>query len=572
MKTLIKISGILILTVLLLGLLVPVIIQQYGPAYVQKRLAKKVRTVTKNRYRLSIDSLVIDPWTVSLRLVRLRFDRDTLSDHLSGIHVLDEYDVRVTLDEFLVEDFDLLRLLKGGDLDLNRIRLSGPSIRIQKIINYEATQRAAEGIEADSSEFKVFSDSAARHIPVIEISSFSLENASFAFYDGKNENPELEVKGLSAGLSGFHSKNIYPVLSAAPYIKVDTLSMPASKGIARLSATGLTMNDTTLHLDNIHYRHVIAPHQINNIKGFRANWLDFKGHDLDIHGIDYRLAADDSVLALRHIELGEFSLLLFKDKADSRINPAYKALPSKLIRNIPIPFEIDTLQLSQGYLDIQMEAETGNRPGRLVISDINAHISPLTNLPERLALNPFLDLHIKARMMDRGPVDLQGRIQVDSPEDYYEMRVSVGAMPLNSLNHFLGSQFLFEFTSGELQNMQLEYTGNNRYTKGTMGLEYTNLKIRKLKNFKQFRATQPNNGFLLSLANWIIPNDRRRDQRSYKTGIVYYEKPLNRDIVHVLVQSMLSGVVSNFGFGPASIETVEKRAAKLKDKPPKIDG
>lgn len=571
MKTVIRILAGVVLAVLLFGLPALLFIQQSGPAYVQKRLAEKVRTATKGRYQLSIDSLELDPWTVSVRLVNLRFGRDTLVDSLSGMHVLDEYDVLAELGELELKDFGLLNLWMGGELLLDRLRLSRPSILIRKNVRYDAG-RAVEGtVTADSVEYTTFSDSAARQIPAIEIGSFSLEDASFAFYDGKNESPELMIRGLSAGLTGFHSKRYQPFLSASPLIRVDTASALVSKGIARMTLTGLRLTDTLLHLDSIHYGHVVNPYRINAIKGFRANWLDVQGRDLDVRGIDYQLAAADSALVIRRIDLGEFNLVLFKDKADTRINPVEKELPSTLIRDIPIPLFIDTVRLNRGFLDIQMQAEAGNTPGRLVIGGINAHIRNLTNMPDRLARDPFLDLHIRARMMNQGPVDLKGKFDIESPEDYYEMTATVGKMPLASLNNFLGSQFFFGFASGDLQNMHLEYTGNNRYTKGKMDLEYNNLKIQKLTNFKKFRKTRAKNGFLLMLGNWIIPKNRSGSQRGYKTGLVYYEKPLNRDVVHVLVQSMLSGVISNFGFGPGSMEKVEKKAAKVKRKEQKVE-
>ena len=58
----------------------------------------------------------------------------------------------------------------------------------------------------------------------------------------------------------------------------------------------------------------------------------------------------------------------------------------------------------------------------------------------------------------------------------------------------------------------------------------------------------------------------------HKTGIIYYEKPLNRDVVHCLVESMLSGIVSNLGFGTRKEKKIEKKAAKARKKQQKVDG
>jgi len=567
----IKIGGVTLLVLFFLGLAALLFIQRAAPEYLLDRITEKVQAQTKGRYQVSIDTLELELWPLSLRVSNFRFDRDTLADTLSGIYVLDAYDIRAELQELQLRDVGMLKLLSGGDINLDRLQLTRPALRIRKNKNFTAAEEPVDTLEVDTPELRTFSDSASRHIPVIEIGALRVEDGYFDFFDGENERPEAMIRGLSAGVTDFHSRRLYPVLSAAPFIEVDTASALISKGIARMTLTGLALTDTLLHLDSIYYGHIVNPYQVNRIKGFRTGWLDFQGRNLEIRGIDYQQGVVDSALAIQHINLEQFNFIFFKDKSETRLNPAYKALPSEMIRNIPIPIQIDTLQLQQGYMDIQMQAEAGRAPGRLVISGIHARILNLTNKPELLAQNPYLDLHVAALMMNRGPVDLHGRFKIDASDDQYEMKATVGAMPLTSLNHFIGSQFFIQFASGQLQSMQLEYTGDKRIAQGKLDLEYADLKLQKLANFQKFRETQPKNGFLVSMGNVVVPRHRNRDKKRYKTGIIFYEKPANRDVVHVLVESMLSGVVSSMGFGPKSMKKADKKAAKARQKKQKVD-
>ncbi len=547
------------------------IIQRMGPDYILEQLTEKVRTETQGRYLLTVEDLHINPWTVSAGLNNLHFSRDTLIDTLSGINLLDDYEIDFTLKTLELDHFHLFRFLRNGKLKLDELVVEKPALTIRQTSPPREIPAPVDTIAVDTLEFDDFSDSARQHVPAIEIGEFLLDSADFFFFNRKSTDPEVWVKGLGAELSDFNSKQYQPILSAQPLIRFDTLSALVSKGIARLTVTGFAVTDTLAHLDSLHFGFIVDPYQINRIKGFRAGWMDFQGRNLDIYDIDYRQAVFDSTLAIRRISLDQFQFLFFKDKADPRLNPAYKALPPEIIRNIPIAVNIDTIDLQNGDMTVKMQAAEAYSPGTLTINAINARILHFTNQPQQLAQDPYLQLRINAKMMNQGPVDLQGKFKIDAPDDYYDINATVGAMPATSLNDFLGSQFFFQFSSGEIQNMTMSYIGNKRFTKGTLDLEYSNLRFQKLDNFKKFRASEAKNGLLLRLGNLLILPNHNAQQKGYKTGVIYYEKPVNRDVVHCLVQSMLSGIVSNLGFGLTTEKGAKKKAKNVGGKKQKVD-
>jgi hypothetical protein len=426
------------------------------------------------------------------------------------------------------------------------------------MVNYEA-----DSVMADTLAWNEFHESRSAVTPSFKVDTFLIENASLLFFDGRKKFPIYAIYGLDFNVIGFTSDKHNDIEVADASIQVDSLSALVSKNIARLKVAGLNIHPDSIHIDRLHFGHIIDRYKINKIRGFRASWLNINVDDINIWGIHPGKMVSDSIVNIDKTSIGYVNLYLFKDKEQLIINPAHKALPPEQVRNIPIPIAIDTLEIISGDLIIEMEAPKAKAPGSINLNQLHATITNITNIEENLSSNPVMELQADLSVMNAAHVSLNSKFQLDSQDDQFWVKCQADPFDVRVLNGFLGSQFFIEFPSGDIKKLDFQFEGNNKANVGTMDMEFADLKVSKLKDYHKYLDEKPNTGFIAGVGNLLIPKNRSMEDKSYKQAVIYYEKEYNRDFIHGTIMSLLSGAESTFGFKTKNLEKREKEAADL---------
>ena len=576
---LLKLTGLLIAVLCVLILIGGLLIRIYSPQYFIPYVIEQVEEETNGRYTLAIngDSVKVSIFTMNLNLGYTEFKRDSSITDNSGIEFLDKFDVHATFQSFDISAFHLIKMILLRRIIVDRVAIEHPAIVIRKNVHYstddkienadstmtERVNHEADSVLADTLAWDQFDASKDAFTPYIRVDSFSIKNASFAFFDGRKSYPIQQVSGLDFNLVGFISDEHDDINVDDASISIDSASSLVSKNIARLRVKGVSIHPDSVHLDELHFKHIVDPYRINSIKGFRASWLDAAVLDIDIKGIHPGKLISDSVLNIDKASFGFVNLYLFKDKEEMVINPAHKALPPEQVRSVPMPMLVDTLIIDDGKLVIDMEAPQATKPGRLVIDDLNVQILNITNTPSELEKNSHMKFHALCNIEDSIRVDLNVDFDIPSPEDKFFVSCDVQPFQAVHLNRFLGSQFFIEFPQGRINYLHFEFEGNNKANVGTMDFEYQDLKVRKLQDYQKYIEGKPNTGFAAGIGNILIPNNRSRQNKNYKQAVVYYEKEYNRDFIHGTIMSLVSGLASSVGFGSKNLDKKQQKAEKL---------
>lgn len=581
MMRLFKIVGLLISTILLLIIVALFLFRVFSPSYLIPYLIQQVDDETNGRYTLAVssDSLKIRFINMTVHLGQIEFTRNSDVSAYSGIELFDKFDINARFKSFDIQALNLVRYAFSEKAVVEMIRLSDPEITIRKNRNYKPPnsskdkQPASATINArddsvkydlaDSLAWKEFQQAGKSFLPHIVVERFKIENANFDFYGGRVTYPIRKVRGLSFDLKEFQLLKNKDIEISDVSLNIDSVTTLLSKNTARLSIEGFEFHPETFHIDSLHFGHVIDKYRINAIKGFRASWLDIGVKDFNIEGLHPNTFFSDSIIFIDKASIGRVHLNLFKDKEDPKINPDYKALPQEQIRSIPAKIRIDTFEVKRADLIIDMEAPTANTPGQITVDNVELMINNVTNIPEKLAQDPMMNVHISARIMDQIPVTMNYILKTDSEEDLFWATCEVGAFKASVLNDFIGSQFFIQFKSGKIESLEFEIEGNNKANVGTMDFEYSNLKVQKLKGHEKYIDGKPKTGFFVAMGNMLIPTNRSKVKKKYKTAAIYYEKEYNRDIIHGTVMSIVSGLMSSMGFSSKNVEKKKKQAATL---------
>ncbi len=575
-----KITAIVLLAlfgcIVILGLLARI----YSPTYFIPYLIEKVEEETNGRYSLAInsDSVQVRIISMSLNLGPTEFRRDTSIQVNSGIGFLDKFDVYAGFQSLKINSLHILKFALFKQIEIDDISFDRPNIVIRKNINYVPDNEGvieegdvalsdvnydADSVLADTTALEEFHQSRNAFLPEMSLDNFSIKGATFAFYDGRKKYPIQEVQGLDFSFSGFESDETDDISVEDASIYISSASSLVSRNIARLTVEGVSINPDSIHVDSLHFGHIIDPYQINKIRGFRASWLDIGVKNLGVEGLHPGELINDSTILIDKISIGNVGLHLFKDKEELKINPAHKGLPSENIRNIPALVKIDTVQIKHGDLVIDMEAPKADAPGRIALNQFHAQIQNITNIPEYLSINPMMQLNADFAIMNSANLNLNATFKIDSPEDQFWVTCNSAPFDVTILNSFIGSQFFIEFSDGSIESMSFEFEGNNKANVGTLDLEYNDLKIQKLQDHEKYMEGNPNTGFIAGVGNFLIQHNRSKQDNNYKPGVIYYEKEYNRDFIHGTIMAMLSGITSSLGFTSKNLEKKQEEAAHL---------
>ncbi len=562
----------IVVVLLVAGLIVA---QKVGPkmllGYLQERVAKE----TRGRYSLQMDSLDFDLWSMNVHLGKLELKRDSSVNAYSGIPLLDKFDVEAHYTALDVNYFNLFRFVLFNVIQVEDLKLKDLAFVLRKNRSYDPDSPAAEAdlqqvdsihldtILADTDAARELRESGSVFFPTLIVDDLLVSNASLALYDGLKPYPIQSLEGLELHLVDVHSSQDAPFSAEDLSVSVRHASTLVSKNTARLEVSGLHLTPDTFHMDTLHFGHIVNPYRINRIKGFRASWLDIVAHDLNLTGIDYERLIADTALIIDKVSLGQLYLTLFKDKSEPVINPAYKPLPAEQIRSIPLDIEIDTVEVLSADLHVEMQAAKATRPGSIDLNDLYLLVTHVTNLPDALERNQTMEVFVEGFINRVCPVMVDFRFDLTSPESAYQAHAEVGPVDITAINPFMASQFFIDFKSGYVEEMSFYYDGNNKVNVGEMDLQYRDLRVERAKNFKKYMEKHPHTGFFAGIGNMLAPRNRSKDQKHYKTAVIYYEKEFNRDVIHGLIQSMLSGVVSSVGLATKNLEKRQKQAEEL---------
>lgn len=554
----------------------------YAPRYFLSFVQEEIQQDTNGRYILEVDShfIKIHLSSMSFNLGMTEFKRDSTVDAYSGVELLDKFDVYAAFESFDIGAFELINFVRNQKINVREIALRQPTIIIRKNALYIPPQKddlpdltdstsmahldaESDSTFADSLAWNEFQKARNDFFPPVRVDDFTVENASFTFYGARKKYPMYMVRGLDFKLKDFILTEEGKRKMEHVSIRIDTASSLVSENIARLNLKDVYIQPDSMHIGGLHYGHIVGKSRLNEIKGFRASWLQVNAENIYLAGMDMVKMISDSVYIIDKAIVGDLRLYLYKDKHEPVINPEHKPLPAESIRSIPLAFQVNTLLVKNGFLTIDMLAPKAFEPGTITLNHFRAQILNITNIPESLAKDPVMELNAEFKVMDSAFVKVNSRFVLNSGEDAFNFEAAAKPFDITILNGFFGSQFYIEFASGTIDTLHFRFDGNNKANVGTMDFAYSKLRVRKLKDYETYLADKPNTGLLAGLGNMIMRNNLSLEHNHYKPGVVYYEKEYNRDFIHGAIMSLLSGATSSMGLTSKNLEKKQEEASHL---------
>ncbi|WNJ18914.1 DUF748 domain-containing protein [Pontibacter sp. G13] len=445
--------------------------------------------------------------------------------------------VSIRVGELAFQEVDLSRWLDERTLAFQELAIIGPEVV------WEVPHTQGEPIEKGNA------DSTVSTLQAVEIHRISIREGKVRLIDPDRHYTwlyaqlwDLEVADLHldsmalSGEKGFFS-DLAMLVDTVAYLTPDSLMWISAKDFQVIPKQDVT------HLASVYARSTLPPAEVPRFAGHQSTWIAVEAVNIEAIGLWSGLADPDSGIHVQKLQVGKLTVETQRDNKHYRENPAFQPLPAGMVRSIPFLLTVDTVSLRTGSIHAVTLAPKADKPTEVWLDQMRANIYHLSNDPENWKRQRDMIWELSARFQKTGLMQAKAHFRLDRPGDLFTSSGSLKRMPLTGFNSLTGPTLGLNISQGYLNGMSFRITGNDTRSRGSVDMDYQNLKLGsdptpdaakdgKVKNF---------------LGNLFLKNSKSASDEFYKSGQIAYLRNKHRQIFHFYVQSLVSGLVSNLG-------------------------
>ncbi|MEN8122071.1 MAG: hypothetical protein ABFS35_17105 [Bacteroidota bacterium] len=333
------------------------------------------------------------------------------------------------------------------------------------------------------------------------------------------------------------SLNDYELDTKNELYKIKIKELGFSTGLKKVYANLISMNPTI-------ERDALAQKTKKEVRLVYFNANKLVATEFDFHSF----LSDKKVIANK-INIDDFKLHSFKNKHFPLDSILKIALPLEYMLNIKNYIKIDTVNINNSYIGVELLGPNSTDAGYFDITRLNGTITGLSN--DKGLINNGLTVKMKASglIMDKGLLTASFHFPLNSKYGEYYYGGKLNRMNMTAFNPLLENLFFVSIRDGIIDSMNFNISANEDYAEGKMKFGYDNLKFDIRNKKKTDSLIVAKRGLVSIAANSIVKdNNPRRKNGRLQEGRIYFERDIYHSVFHYWTLSTLSGIQSTMGF------------------------
>lgn len=475
LKRLLKILLLTIVSLLLLAGIGAFIMRNYLQEIIMHRLQSEIEATFGNYYHLDYAEIKtsIDNNTFTIKIVKPFFSTDTLQHDFVAKYPV----VFFKADSIEVGGINIQKLFISQSIELKTIALNNPNLVF--LLQKPPKKDTAAQKEKVKNPRKLIDEIVLKNLSIEKgnVNILHLSNASDTLYYGEHINisitnariPTQAAEGIYAASKVdnifFSMSNVrfYPEKSPYSFFMGD-LKFDAKLNTLSCRKVSLYPEKSLLRMSkNSKYQKTFASIQIGNIF---------------LRGIDYHKIGEPA-LNVKYAEIANSHFSLLRNK-NVKLNKAqYKKSIQEALFSIKLPLKIDTLNLKNIHLSIDIYFPKQTNPATIKLHHINGTVLHIDN--NKYNKKPML-LHAKATIMQTGKLVFDASFPVHKQTHTY--KADITNMPFAEWNQVISRLANVQLSSGNIKHIQLNGSATSMETSGNILFEYRDLQASVYKQDK----------------------------------------------------------------------------------------
>lgn len=233
------------------------------------------------------------------------------------------------------------------------------------------------------------------------------------------------------------------------------------------------------NLDSLHIKSLFDKYEFQSHIPHEKAWANLCIPRTEFINTEWDISQDTIAFSASKINLSRADLYLYKDNRLSD-NPYFKPLYSKMIRDLPVKLDVDSIDVLDAAITFQMRTTKEPPPGIVYFQGINGRIAHVSNVNMNEAGFPKTTVTADARFMKESNIHLDWSFDISNPQDAFTVSGKLSRISDQGINYFL-TPALNVSAEGAIDQLAFNFGGNNISATGDMYIKYDALRINLLK-------------------------------------------------------------------------------------------
>jgi|GEM_PF-5416784 len=336
---------------------------------------------------------------------------------------------------------------------------------------------------------------------------------------------------------------VFPVWAHDIHLTADSLNIRSDKGIflTQIGRAEIDKQKRDVILHDLRTRPVIEPDSFFRYKGYQIDYPDLYIPQAEVRDIDFRQLLGLVRFECREVRCTDPSLRLFRDKNYPLNTVKRPDFPQQQIRNVPVPFHIDSLQLENGTISYNEMAKDGKDTGRFVMDHIRIKSFNVTNDVAALALQDSLQLFFEGKAYGKGLLKGVITLYMNDPSGLHRLEGIIGSLQAQLLNSITVPSAMLMIRGGIVHGGSFRFTADEKQSEGTLLLRFERLKI-ALMETREGSDKLKVNKMKTFVANVFLVKENPVPGKEPVISRISYTRNPSRWVINYWWKSLLSGI------------------------------
>jgi hypothetical protein len=291
----------------------------------------------------------------------------------------------------------------------------------------------------------------------------------------------------------------------------------------------------------------------------RQTWIDISKAKMELSGVNFGNYLKEGIVEVDTLKSDGLQLELFLDKRKKEDIQKRPQMIHKVLENLKQIIHIEHLFIKNSYIKIEERPDNNSpRAGSLYFSDINAHVTNVSNFVERRGKNRTMELELSAKLMGEGPLNANVKFDLENPDGRFTLKGSLGKINLTSINSMVEPEAKIGIKSGMVNRLDFNITANDYDGSGDLIFRYENLEVELLnKDFEVDQNVLRKIGAFLA-NKIVIKSNNPTKNGELKKGNVYFIREKHKSMFAYWWKLIFSGMKSTLT--GESLEEMKKKA------------
>lgn len=403
------------------------------------------------------------------------------------------------VDAILLEDIHLWDYIFHKDIVVGKLNISNPVVKLFKFQEEKQDSSSSK----KSSKFK----------NKLLIKRLNINGGSFQIFEKDSSAHRLftKIKDIKMEQVRINSKTLeetVPFNYDLILLNVDSVFYDLDDQHT-LAAGNFVIDNNKVLVNNLQIIPKFSKSDHQETIQVEKDRYDLRIDSLSMNSFNWSMENDSLKIKNSFTEISRVSFDIYRDKLqpdDTTLKPLY----SKMIREMPILLQLDSIHIKNVYLRYEERIHADRKSGVVDFSDLNAQIQNITNIGLDRKNFPKTELNATANFMTQAPLKVSMEFDVSDKNDRFHINGSMSSLAAEQMNKFMKPAMNVE-AKGKILDMYFDFSGDHTKGSGSMKLDYNDFKVEVLR-----KDGESKNKVVSALANLILKNKPIDRKANYK--------------------------------------------------------